>query len=758
TLGAYEHQDVPFERLVEELQPERSLSRTPLFQALFVLQNTPPLSLTLPGLTLTPVEVAAATELSKFDLTLAMEETGGGIRAVFEYRTDLFEEATIKRMAGHLQTLLRAAVADPSRRISELPLLSAAERRRQLTEWNETADDFGEPPCIHEMFEEQAARSPAATAIVFEGRELTYGELNARANQLARHLRRCGVAAETLVALRMERSLEMMIGLLGILKAGGAYMPVDPRLPAQLAGRLLEDYRPRVLLTQQGLTHDFPAGASKVLCLDAEGDAFAGESGANLAGGATAERLLYVLFTSGSTGQPKGVAVEHRQLANYVNAVIRRLELPAGARYATVSTLSADLGNTMIFPALCTGGTLHLISPERASDGDALADYMHGHRIDCLKIVPSHLAALLACSSPERLMPRQRLICGGEALSGELAERLRSLAPEECRVINHYGPTETTVGVLTYHAGESQAADERPTWPLGRPLANARVYLLDASGQPVPIGVAGELYIGGANVARGYLNRPGATAEKFVPDPFSPDAGARMYRTGDGARYLPDGNVEFLGRRDQQVKIRGFRVEPGEVEAALAEHPSVRQCVVLAHRDAAGECRLVAYVVPEGEPEEAAGALRDFLRERLPDYMIPSFFVPLATLPLTPNGKVDRHALPEPEQPRLRAGSQFVAPRTPEEETLCALWADLLRVERVGVEDNFFELGGHSLLTTQLVSRVRSAFGVELPLRAVFEHPTVAGLAEHLEMLRWAAQSARPPDDAAAESYETGEL
>jgi acyl-coenzyme A synthetase/AMP-(fatty) acid ligase/acyl carrier protein len=383
---------------------------------------------------------------------------------------------------------------------------------------------------------------------------------------------------------------------------------------------------------------------------------------------------------------------------------------------------------------------------------------MHLHRVDCLKIVPSHLAALLSGSRPERLMPRQRLVCGGEALSGELAERLRSLAPEGCHVINHYGPTETTVGVLTYQTGKEPASDKRATVPLGRPLANTRVYVLDGRGHPVPVGVAGELCIGGANVTRGYLGRPGPTAEAFVPDPFSPRAGARMYRTGDRARYLPDGNIEFLGRRDQQVKVRGFRVEPGEAEAALAEHPSVRQCVVLAHRDKAGDASLAAYVVLKGEQAETLGALRDFLRERLPFYMIPSFFIPLEVLPLTPNGKVDRRALPAPDQTHLPALGRFVAPRTPEEATLCTLWADLLRVERVGVEDNFFELGGHSLLTTQLVSRVRSAFGVELPLRAVFENPTVAGLAEHLETLRWAAQGARPPDGADDESLETGEI
>lgn len=757
TLGAYAHQDVPFERLVEELQPERSLSHTPLFQVLFVLQNTPPLSLALPDLISTPVKVAAATKLSKFDLTLAMEEASGGIKAVFEYRTDLFEEATIARMAQHLQTLLRSIVSNFSLRVSELPLLTAAERKH-LSEHEETEVEFGGPLCINEMFEAQAARTPEVRALVFEDEELTYEELNARANQLAHRLRSYGVKAETLVALRMERSLEMIIALLGIAKAGGAYMPLDPRLPAELARRLLEDYNPLVLLTQQHLMHDLSISPARVVCLGRDGEDLSGESSANLKDGGDSERLLYVLFTSGSTGQPKGVAVEHRQLANYVNAVVHRLELPAEASYATVSTLSADLGNTMIFPALCNGGTLHLISQERASDGEALADYMDHHQVDCLKIVPSHLAAMLSCSHPERLMPRRRLLCGGEALSGELAERLRSLVPEGCQVINHYGPTETTVGVLTYYTGENLSSDERPMVPLGRPLPNTRVYVLDSRGQPVPAGIAGELFIGGANVTRGYLGRPYSTAEAFRPDPFSSRPGARMYRTGDRARYLPDDNIEFLGRRDQQVKIRGFRVEPGEIEAALGEHPSVRQSIVIAHRDKVGDDRLAAYVVIKDEQGEIVRALHEFLREKLPDYMIPSFFIQLPALPLTPNGKVDRRALPAPDHTHLRARGQFIAPRTPEEETLCALWVDLLHVERVGVEDNFFELGGHSLLTTQLVSRIRSAFGVELPLRAVFEKPTVAGLAEHLEMLLWATQGIRPPDGADDRALETGEI
>lgn len=757
TLGAYAHQDVPFERLVEELQPERSLSHTPLFQVLFVLQNTPPLSLSLPDLTSTPVKVAAATQLSKFDLTLAMEEASGSIKAVFEYRTDLFEEATIARMAQHLQTLLRSAVFDVSLRISELSLLTAAERQH-LSAPEQTEIEFDGPLCINEIFEAQAARTPGVRALVFEDEELTYEELNARSNQLAHRLRSYGVKAETLVTLRMERSLEMIIALLGIAKAGGAYMPVDPRLPAELARRLLEDYRPLVLLTQRRLMHDVSTTPVKILCLGQDGEDLTGESDANLGDTGDPERLLYVLFTSGSTGQPKGVAVEHRQLANYINAIIRRLELPAGASYATVSTLSADLGNTMIFPALCTGGTLHLISLERASDGEAFADYMDRHQVDCLKIVPSHLAALVSCSGPERLMPRRFLICGGEALSGELAERLRSLVPKGCDVVNHYGPTETTVGVLTYHTGKNPSLDERPMAPLGRPLANTRVYVLDSRGQPVPVGVAGELFIGGANVTRGYLGHPDSTAEAFVPDAFSSRPGARLYRTGDRARYLPDDNIEFLGRRDQQVKIRGFRVELGEIEAALGEHPSVRQHIVIAHRDKVGDCRLAAYVVVKDEQEEIVSALHDFLRERLPDYMIPSFFIQLAALPLTPNGKVDRRALPAPDQTHLRACGRFIAPRTPEEETLCALWADLLRVERVGVEDNFFELGGHSLLTTQLVSRIRSAFGVELPLRAVFEKPTVAGLAEHLEMLLWATQGSRQAEGVDDGMLETGEI
>ncbi|HEY9813069.1 MAG TPA: amino acid adenylation domain-containing protein, partial [Candidatus Sericytochromatia bacterium] len=450
----------------------------------------------------------------------------------------------------------------------------------------------------------------------------------------------------------------------------------------------------------------------------------------------TSENLAYVIYTSGSTGKPKGVAIEHQQLLNYLDGILERLNLPAGASFATVSTIAADLGNTAIFPALCTGGCLHIVAKERASDPEALATYFNHHPIDCLKIVPSHLEALLTSSQFNSILPRQKLILGGEAAPWKLIEKIQQLAPE-CTIINHYGPTEATVGVLTYTLGKDSDHRQSATVPLGRPIANTQIYLLDKHLQPVPIGVKGELYIGGASVARGYLNRPELTREKFITNPFinNPKSN-RIYKTGDLARYLANGNIEFLGRADNQVKVRGYRIELEEIAAVLSQHPDVSQAVVIQREDIPGDKRLVAYIVANLETlhtkslQNSTSYLRDFLKAKLPDYMIPSAFVVLKSLPLTANGKIDRQALPAPAQNEKQA---FVAPRTPIEEVLAGIWAELLSLQRVSVEDNFFELGGHSLLMTQLVVRVRDTFEIDLPLSVLFETPTIAGLAASID-------------------------
>ena len=1036
TLAAYQHQELPFEKLVEGLRPERDPSRSPLFQVMFVLQNMPRTSLELPGLTVTPLEGDSGT--AKFDLTLSMAEAAGSLRATLEYNTDLFDHGTIERMIGHFQTLLEGIVANPDQRLSELPILTEAERHQLLVEWNDTKRDYPKDKCIHELFEEQAERSPDAAAAVFEDTQLTYRELNRRANQLARYLQRFGVGPETLVGLYVKRSLEMVVGLLGILKAGGAYVPLDASYPTKRLAFMLQDAHIVVLLTQRRLVEGLSKDGVHTICLDTDWQAIARESDANPVSCAKGDNLAYVIYTSGSTGTPKGVLVEHRQILNYVKGVSDRLNLELGASFAMVQPLSVDSSQTAIFPALISGGCLHVVSEERASDRHALGEYFRRFAIDLLKIAPSHLAALQLSLRPEQLLPRRWLVLGGEASRRDWVEKLQ--ATTSCSIFNHYGPTEATVGALTYAMGKERNGHSCSTLPIGRPIPNIQAYVLDRHLQPVPIGVAGELHIGGSGLTRGYLNRPELTRERFIPNPFSNEPGTRLYKTGDLARYLPDGNIEFLGRADHQVKIRGFRVELGEIEAVLGQHPDVRDVAVLAREDSSGRQRLVAYIVAnkkraptiggrqryrlpnhmavaqlnnyetdyiyeeiferqaylkhgiairEGdyvfdvganiglftifvrqmcktarvyafEPnpfafeilnlnaslyapgaklfdcglsnetktasftffpgfslfsgfyadpqvekevvktfmlnqqkagkahmaellEQADGILderfspttlsvrsrtlsavmeeegvecidllkinaekseldvlngindvdwkkikqivlevdveenlrailsllerqgydfiveqdrllentqlryvyairpsegkrlernaeraeivpmlsdsllspdelRRFLRERVPEYMVPSALVFLQALPLTPHGKVDRRALPAPEQARPFDGAQgrpelensYIAPRTEVENALAVIWAEVFKLDQVGIHDNFFDLGGHSLLATQVISRLREAFHVETPLRALFESPTVAGLAEQVEKAGLAGPEPQP--------------
>ncbi|MFP2910880.1 amino acid adenylation domain-containing protein, partial [Pyxidicoccus sp. 3LFB2] len=728
TLGAYAHQDIPFERLVEELKPERDLSRSPLFQVMFMLQNAPTPELRLSGLTLAPLDTEVRT--SKFDLSLGMTEVPQGLSVTVAYNRDLFERDTPSRMVGHLRVLLEAALRAPDTRLADLPLLGAAEQRRLLVEWNDTYATFA-PVTVQALFEAQVARTPDAEAVVAEDSRLTYRELNRRANQVAHHLRQQGVGPDVRVGLYLDRSASALVGLWGILKAGGAYVPLDPAFPVERLRAILTDAGAQALVTQSALAASLGWSEGAILRLDSDAALLALRSDANLAPVAVPENLAYVIFTSGSTGRPKGVAIEHRQLVNYVEGVSHRLELPDAARFASVSTLAADLGNTAVFPALCRGGVLHLVSREHASDPAALSALFEQEGVDCLKVVPAHLQALLASERPERVLPRQRLVLGGDVLDWSLIDRVHALSPG-VQVFNHYGPTETTVGVLTLKVPRGTEGRGSSSVPLGRPIPNARIYVLDARLSPVPTGVPGELCIGGDVVGRGYLGRPELTAERFVLDPYSDMPGARMYRTGDRARLLADGRVEFLGRVDHQLKLRGYRVEPGEVEAALEQHPAVREAVVLARAGQSGDKRLVAYAVPEAGQTLEAGALRDFLGRTLPDYMVPQAFVLLDALPLTPNGKVDRAALPAPEFHGTEP-ERFTAPGTVTEEVLAGVFAEVLGLEQVSVHGSFFELGGHSLLATQAISRIREAFGIDLPLRELFEAPTVATLASRVD-------------------------
>ncbi|AUX29428.1 MULTISPECIES: non-ribosomal peptide synthetase/type I polyketide synthase [Sorangium] len=748
TFGAYAHQDLPFERLVEELAPARDMSRSPLFQVMLVLQNTPPLARSLGDVALCPIPVESAT--AKHDLTLRLQETDGRIEGEIEYATDLFDAATIARMAERFRTLLEAVVADPGRRIGELPILPDEERSRVLAAWNNTGAAYPHDRCIHELVEAQVERTPDALAVLCDDRQLSYRELNGRANQLARHLRSLGVGPEVLVGLCVAPSLDMIVAILGVLKAGGAYVPVDPGYPPRRIAALLQDAAAPVLLTQERLLPQLHAGPARVVCLDAGWPAIAEERADNLATTARPEHLAYVIYTSGSTGAPKGVEVLHGGLVNYASFICKKLGSDRGASrglgFGVVSTIAADLGNTSIFPALISGGYLHVLDQETRTDPELFSARARQHPIDVLKITPSHLTALLEARAPEHVLPRRYLITGGEACPWSLVRRVRQLS--DVPWINHYGPTETTIGALTFDVGGGEAArDAGGTVPIGRPVANTRIYLLDPELRPLPIGVPGELFIAGRGVARGYRNRPEETAGRFLPDPFcgaaersaaaEPPAPTppRMYRTGDRGRYLPDGNIEFLGRLDHQVKIRGYRIDPGEIEAVLRQHPRVRDAAVIARDGVAGDKRLWAYLVARDGAAPGATALRNDLLETLPEHMVPAAFAWLQEMPLTPNGKIDRAALPDLSLAGLEQERGFVAPRTPLEERVAGVFAEVLGVERVSVGDDFFDLGGHSLLAVLVISRLRSALGVEFPLRALFEARTVEEFARVLGAL-----------------------
>ena len=748
TLGAYAHQDLPFERLVEELQPERSLSHTPLFQVMLVLLNNPREALELPGLTLEPLEVDIGT--AEFDLTLFMWEEAEGLNVLSEYNTDLFDAATITRMLTAFQNLLEGIVVDPEQRLSTLPLLTSTERRQLLVEWNESQADYPNQP-IHELFEAQAARTPDAVALVFEDKQLTYRELNRRANQLAHYLRKRGVGPEALVGVCMERSLEMVVGLLGILKAGGAYVPLDPGYPPERLAFMLEDSQVPWLLTEQRLWDEMNVGQDAILShvvrpilMDADWEAIAQESEQNPISGATADNLAYVIYTSGSTGRPKGVLGLHRGAVNRFAWMWDAYPFEAGEACCQRTSLNFVDSVWEIWGPLLQGVRTVLIPDEALKDAERLVQTLAAHHVTRIVLVPSLLRVVLDSYADlqSRLPELKYWVTSGEAISLELAQRFFEALPRSI-LINLYGSSEVSADVTCYDT--RQMSEQLSSVPIGRPLANTQIYLLDRYLNPSPIGVPGELHAGGAGLARGYLNRPELSAEKFIPSPFSQEPGALLYKTGDLARYLPDGNIEYLGRLDHQVKVRGYRIELGEIEAALQAHPAVQETVVMAREDEPGEARLVAYVVPDPQYHDSSDPLqkmsshnltqqlRSFLAKGLPNYMVPAAFVILDKLPLTPNGKVNRRALPAPDRSNPELEATFEAPRTPVEQALAEIWAEVLKLERVGIRDDFFELGGHSLLATQVISRVRQALRVDLPMRSLFDGPTVAELAEKVE-------------------------
>lgn len=723
-LAAYDHQDMPFDMLVKELLPERLTNVHPLFQVEFELQNSTNNDLELPDLVVNPLEVHNGS--SPFDLRLSLGESAEGLKGFIEYATDLFDRTSIQRYVDHFCKLLEEIVVDPDVCIKKLPLLTEAERRKVLVEWNDTKTDYYQDACLHEIFEAQVKRTPDAVAVVFEEKYLTYDQLNRQANKLAHCLIHYGVQPDTLVGLWVGRSMEMIVGVLGIHKAGAAYLPLEISFPQDRLAFMLEDAQVPVLLTNQKLGHQLPKHRAKIICLDKNNEELLDQYDVdNPTSNATVDNLAYVIYTSGSTGRPKGVLVEHKQVLNYVQGITDQLGLAPKASFAMVQPLAVDSCISVIFPSLLTGGCLHVITEERSIDPEAMGDYFSRHHIDCLKIAPSHLAALLTAPHPEQVLPHRWLIIGGEASRKDWAEQILVKAPE-LSLFNHYGPTEATVGMLTCPVEIENNGDSTKTLPLGRPLPNTETYVLDSYCQPVPIGVPGELYIGGDCLARGYLNRPDLCAGQFVPHPFSKDSGARLYRSGDLVCFRPDGKIEFLGRIDHQVKIRGNRIELGEIEAVLCEYPGVRETVVILRADEQKEQLLVAYVVGTGEQTVTDQKLRSFAKGKLPEPMIPVAFVWLPALPRTPHGKLDRRALPEPKMERPSAEDSYAPPGTEEEQVIAGIWTNILSLDRIGIHDNFFSSGGHSLLAVQLVSRIRDVFGVNLPPQSVFNFPTVA--------------------------------
>jgi amino acid adenylation domain-containing protein len=717
-LGAFAHQDLPFEKLVEELRPERAVSHTPLFQVMFALQSAGLSEIKLGNLALSTVEFEQGT--AKFDLTLSVEETEQGLKAVFEYNTDLFEAMTITRMVGHWHTMLEGIAAHPERRLSELPLLTEVEKRQVLFEWNDTEAAYPADVCFHHLFETQAQRNPDAVALTFEDEQLSYGELNRWANQVGHYLRSSGIGPETLVGLCLEPSFEMIASLLGVLKVGAAFLPLNPNYPPERLAFMLEDAQVSVILTQERLLKLLTPLRVRAICVDNEREIFESACGDDLPGDAMADNLAYVIYTSGSTGRPKGTLLAHRGLCNLATQA-DVFKISAGSRLLQFASLSFDASVCEIAMSLTTGATLCLYRRTDSSfDSANLVEVARRQNVNTAIFPPSVLNALSSADFPTL----RTIISGGESCPAETVARW---SPGRL-FFNAYGPTEITVCSSMTRCD----SDEHVAPPIGRPLRNVSSYILDQYSNPVPVGVAGELHIGGVGLARGYLNQPGLTAEKFIPDGLSGKSGVRLYKTGDLARFRADGQIEYLGRLDHQVKVRGYRIELGEIEATLRLHPQVRDALALAREDMPGDKRVVAYLISKPGVVFERDELRRFLSEKLPDYLIPSAFVLMDEWPLTPSGKIDRSALPKPEMPKGHRTRNSEQPRALTEEMLAGIWAEVLGVESVGVNDNFFELGGHSLLATQVISRLRETFGIEFPLRKLFEHPTVESLASSL--------------------------
>ena len=757
---AHNYQDIPYNQVVEALNPQRNLSYNPVFQILFDLQHSLTDKLQLPGLTLQPF--LGEHSISKFDLSLIIEDRGTELIGAWEYSSDLFTQEAISRITENFQTLLNGIVNNPETPINQLPIISAFEQQQILEKWNNTQQDYPESFCIHELFTQQVIKTPDAIAVKFGNQQLTYTQLNQKANQLANYLQNCGVTSEVLVGLYLERSLDILIAILAILKAGGAYLPLDPKYPQTRLTDILNDSQVSIILTQEklltSLSSPLPRGETpltpyqgKIILLDTDLTIISQQNIETPISAIKPDNLAYVIYTSGSTGKPKGVMITHQNIVNHATSIIDKYQINSHDRILQFTTFIFDVAAEEIFPAWLSGATLIICPQEMVTNLIEFSQFLAQESLTVVNLpTPYWQEWVLEIDRKVSQIPDSlRLVITGsdQVLPEKLAlwQKLVTEKRQNIQWINAYGLTETTITSTVYQLPVNYQLNTTHSVPIGRPIANTEIYILDQNLQPVPIGIPGELHIGGAGLARGYLNRKQLTNEKFISNPISSSKSSRLYKTGDLARYLPDGNIEFLGRIDYQVKIRGFRIELGEIEAVLAQHPLVKSSAVIVREIQPGNKQLVAYVVTE-DHSNIQQDLRSFLKQNLPDYMLPAFFVRLAELPLTPTGKINRRAL-SALMLELNHEIDYILPRNPLEQKLAEIWCQVLGLEKVSVEENFFNLGGHSLATIQIISRIRETLKIDLPLQYLFTEPTIAGLTKIINQLLQTADHITPIDD-----------